>query len=60
MGRICCSCRPKRKTRWTAMGRSFDFITKWNPRKQDKDAWVARTDAAGVLSKLAQVSEWGC
>lgn len=40
------------KARWTAMGRSFDFITKWNPRKQDKDAWVARTDAAGAFVEV--------
>ena len=37
------------KDRWARKGRSFDFITKWNPRKQDKDAWVARTDAAGAF-----------
>jgi hypothetical protein len=37
------------KDRWASKGRSFDFITKWNPRKQDKDAWVARTDAAGAF-----------
>ena len=35
------------KDRWAANGRSFDFITKWNPRKQDKDAWVAKAEAAG-------------
>lgn len=37
------------KARWAALGRSFDFITKWNPRKQDKDAWVARAEAAGTF-----------
>lgn len=37
------------KDRWAAQGRSFDFITKWNPRKQDKAAWVTRTEAAGSL-----------
>lgn len=34
------------KERWASLGRSFDFITKWNPRKQDKSDWVARADAA--------------
>lgn len=32
--------------RWAGQGRSFDFITKWNPRKQDKAAWVQRVEAA--------------
>jgi len=35
------------KDRWATKGRSFDFITKWNPRRQDKEAWVAKTEAAG-------------
>lgn len=35
------------RDRWTAQGRSFDFITKWNPRKQDKSAWVKRVEEAG-------------
>lgn len=26
------------RDRWAAQGRSFDFITKWNPRRQDKAA----------------------
>jgi hypothetical protein len=34
--------------RWAGLGRSFDYIVKWNPRRQDKAAWVARADAAGV------------
>jgi len=34
------------KDRWAALGRSFDFITKWNPRSQDKAAWVARAKDA--------------
>ena len=39
------------KDRWATQGRSFDFITKWNPRKQDKDAWVAKAEAAGVFAE---------
>lgn len=34
------------RDRWAGQGRSFDFITKWNPRKQDKAAWVQRVEAA--------------
>jgi len=34
---------------WAAEGRVLEFITKWNPRKQDKDAWVAQAEAAGVF-----------
>jgi hypothetical protein len=37
------------KDRWAARGRAFDFITKWNPRKQDKEAWVARAESAGAF-----------
>jgi len=37
----------RREDRWATKGRSFDFITKWNPRRQDKEAWVAKTEAAG-------------
>lgn len=40
------------KARWAALGRSFDFITKWNPRKQDKDAWVARAEAQGAFVEV--------
>lgn len=34
------------RDRWANLGRSFDFITKWNPRKQDKAAWVRRVEQA--------------
>jgi hypothetical protein len=30
------------RERWAALGRSFDYLTKWNPRRQDKAAWVER------------------
>ena len=39
------------RDRWMALGRSFDFITKWNPRKQDKEAWVAKAEAAGRFTE---------
>jgi len=34
------------RDRLQALGRSFDFICKWNPRQQDKAAWVAQAEAA--------------
>lgn len=40
------------KDRWSAKGRSFDFITKWNPRKQDKEAWVAKAEQAGAFKEV--------
>jgi hypothetical protein len=33
-------------------GRSFEFITKWNARKQAKDAWVAKTEEVVALKRL--------
>ena len=41
--------KAEQRERWAALGRRFDFITKWNPRKQDLDAWVSRADAAGAF-----------
>jgi hypothetical protein len=37
------------KARWAAMGRSFDYLVKWNPRKQDKAAWVEKAEAGGAF-----------
>ena len=34
------------RDRLSALGRSFDYIVKWNPRKQDKPGWVARAETA--------------
>jgi hypothetical protein len=31
---------------WAEAGRSFDYVVKWNPRKQDLEQWVARADEA--------------
>jgi hypothetical protein len=36
---------------WAAEGRVLEFITKCNPRKQDKWAWVAKAEAAGVFQE---------
>jgi hypothetical protein len=37
------------KVRWAAMDRRFDYLVKWNPRKQDKTAWVEKAQAAGAF-----------
>lgn len=37
------------RDRWGALGRSLEFITQWNPRKQVKAAWLARAEAAGAF-----------
>lgn len=42
------------RDRWAALGRSFDFITRWNPRRQDKAAWVARAEASGAFVETRQ------
>lgn len=36
--------KAQEKDRLAALGRAFDFICKWNPRKQDKVEWVARAE----------------
>lgn len=37
------------RDRLAALGRSFDFICKWNPRKQDKADWVRRAEEANAF-----------
>jgi len=34
------------RDRLQGLGRSFDFICTWNPRQQDKAAWIAQAEAA--------------
>jgi hypothetical protein len=41
--------KAQERERLAALGRHLEFITKWNPRKQDKASWVARTEAAGTF-----------
>ncbi len=41
--------KAEEKERWAKMGRSFDFLTKWNPRKQKKEEWVGRAEAANAF-----------
>jgi hypothetical protein len=38
--------KAEERDRLAALGRSFDFICKWNPRKQDKADWVKRAEEA--------------
>jgi hypothetical protein len=37
------------RDRLQALGRAFDVICKWNPRQQDKAAWIAQAEAAEAL-----------
>ena len=37
--------KSRERARWSELGRRFEFITKWNPRKQNKADWVARGEA---------------
>lgn len=34
---------------WAALVRSFGYLIKWDPRRQDKDAWVAQAEARGAF-----------
>jgi hypothetical protein len=40
------------RQRWAGLGRSLDFLTKWNPRKQDKAGWVEQAEAAKALVEV--------
>jgi hypothetical protein len=37
---------------WAAEGRVLEFICKWNPRKQNKAAWVAQAEQAGAFKEV--------
>jgi hypothetical protein len=34
---------------WAAEGRTFEYLVKWNPRKQDLAGWAARAEATGAF-----------
>lgn len=36
------------KRRYRRLGRSFDWIVKWNPRKRKKEDWVAHANQSGA------------
>lgn len=44
--------KAEERERLATRGRSFDFICKWNPRRQDRAAWVSRAEAAGAFQAL--------
>lgn len=37
------------RDRWAVLGRYFEYLIKWNPRRQDKAAWVAWASDAGAF-----------
>ena len=37
---------------WAREGRVLEFICTWNPRTQDKAAWVARAEEAGAFKEV--------
>jgi len=44
--------KAEERDRWQAEGRTLEFLCKWNPRKQDKPAWVKRAEEAGVFVEV--------
>lgn len=40
------------RERLAALGRPFEFIVKWNPRRQDKAGWVARAEAGNAFHEV--------
>ena len=42
------------RERWAAQSGQLDFIVKWNPRRQDKAAWVRRLDATGAFEQARE------
>lgn len=39
---------------WARLSRSFDYLVKWNPRRQDKAAWVARAEATEAFEEVRE------
>lgn len=44
--------KAEERERWAAEGRELEYICKWNPRKQDKAAWVAQAEQAGSFQEV--------
>ena len=40
------------KRAWALEGRTFEYLVKWNPRKQVMANWVARADEAGAWAEV--------
>jgi hypothetical protein len=49
--RLLIQCELERE-RLAALGRSLDYIIKWNPRKQDKQGWIERAQEAGAFREV--------
>jgi hypothetical protein len=43
--------KAEERDRWQAEGRVLAFICKWNPRKQNKTAWIKRVEEAGAFEE---------
>lgn len=43
--------KAEERDRWARDGRVLEFVCKWNPRKQDKAAWVKRVEEAGAFKE---------
>jgi hypothetical protein len=40
------------KRAWAAASRIFEYLIKWNPRRQDLPAWAARAEAADAFREV--------
>ena len=37
------------KARWAGLGRRFEYLIKWNPRRQKKEDWIAQAETLGAF-----------
>ncbi len=44
--------KAQQREAFAAEGRRLEFITKWNPRRQDKAAWVDQAEKAGAFQQV--------
>ena len=44
--------KAEERDRCSLLGRRFEFITKWNPRRQNKSGWVAMAEEAGAFTEV--------
>jgi hypothetical protein len=40
------------KRLWGTEGRTFEYLVKWNPRRQDLSDWATRAEAAGAFAEI--------
>ena len=48
------------RRRYQALGRSFDWIIKWNPRKRKKEDWIAHASRAGATWQQTRPGKREC